>query len=332
MDKQLSSETIAALRDLAREVGDTRGLDEDAREELFGHLEDKTIGYLTGEEGISQADTFLLTRAHFGESVGVEEAAPQAYGSPRRITLLHRVLMVAGVTFVFGSLLQRTAMSLTWTILEFDPPRFLVYAIVLVVTSGATTWLLAILAGLTLRRWERYVRAGTVFRFDPSNSKHLGIAIGVVVFLVFSFMISALPPPRLSGSSAAVSQALSGSVAWLYFGSVVAWPLLWIWWFDRRSGRMKNFAFGALAWAGFQFAFRMVASIATGTISLTFSTLEGPTTIFDRLAYLLHQPFTTYYLPMLFAQAGAAFILYLVYVAWRDGVHLRSAKVEPAIR
>jgi hypothetical protein len=331
MDKQLSSETVTALRALTREIGDARGLDGDAREELYGHLEDKTLGYMSGEEGLSEADAVLLTRAHFGESVPMDEAVPQANGNPRRVTLLHRVLMVAGVTFVLGSLLQRTAMSLTWTILEFDPPQFLVYAIVLVVISGATTWLLAILAGLTLRRWERYVRAGTVLRFDPSNSKHLGAAIGVVVFLVFSFMISALPPPRLSGSSAAVSQAFSGSVAWLYVGSAVAWPLLWIWWFDRRSGRMKNFAFGALAWAGFQFVFRMVASIATGTVSLTFSTLEGPTTIFDRLAYLLHRPFTTFYLPMLFAQAGAAFVLYLVYAAWRDGVHLRPAKARAAI-
>ncbi len=331
MDKQLNSDTIAALRDVAREVGNARGLDDDAQEELFGHLEDKTIGYLAGDETISQADAVLLTRVHFGESIPAEEAVLQPNGNPQRLTLLHRILMVAGVTLVFGNILQRTATSLTWTILEFDQPQFVVYAIVLIVFSGATTWLLAILAGLTLRRWERYVRAGTVFRFDPSNSKHLGAATGIVVFLVLSFMISALPPPRLSGSSQAVSLALSGSLTWLYFGSAVAWPLLWIWWFDRRSGQMKNFAFGALAWAGFQFGLRMVASIATGTISLTISTIEGPTTIFDRLAYLLHQPFTTFYVPMLLTQAGAAFVVYLVYAAWRDGVHLRPAKVKPAI-
>lgn len=331
MDKQLSPETEKALRTLAREIARSRHLGDDTLEELFGHLEDKTIGYLSGEEGLSEADAVVLTRAHFGESVVVEEIAPQTYGNPRRVTLLHRVLMVAVVTFVFGSILQRTAISLTWTILEFEPPQFLVYAIVIVVFSGATTWFLAIAAGLTLRRWERLVRAGTVFHFDPSNSKHLGVAVGVVVFLMLSFMISALPSPRLSGSTQAVSWALSGGLSWLYIGSAVAWPMLWIWWFDRRTGRMKNFASGALAWVGFRFVLGMLTSISSGTISLTLSTLEGPTTIFDRLAYLLHQPFTTYYLPMLFAQAGAAFVLYLVYAAWRDGVHLRSAKAKPAM-
>ncbi len=331
MDKQLNSDTIAALRDLARELGELRGLDEDASEELYGHLEDKTIGYMSGEEGLSEADAVLLTRAHFGERVPVEENVPHANGNPRRVTLLHRVLMVAGVTFIFGSLLQRLAMNLIWMILSFDPPQSIVYGSIIMVYSGATTWCLALAAGLTLRHWERYGQVGSIFRFEPSKKTHLAVVTVGSILLMLSFAALFLPFPRISTSTQAVSSALAGGIAWLYIVSRVAWPILWIWWFDRRSGRMKNFAFGALAWAGFQFGFRMVASIATGTISLTFSTLEGPTTFFDRLAYLLHQPFTTFYLPMLFAQAGAAFVLYLVYAAWRDGVHLRPAKVKPAI-
>ncbi|MCC6694097.1 MAG: hypothetical protein IT365_00575 [Candidatus Hydrogenedentes bacterium] len=66
MDKQLSPETEAALRDAVREIGTARGLDEEAQEELYAHLEDKALGYLSGDESLSEADAVVLARKHFG--------------------------------------------------------------------------------------------------------------------------------------------------------------------------------------------------------------------------------------------------------------------------
>src|SRR5262249_9802013 len=40
-------------------------------EELYGHLEDKLIGYLGGEERLTEADAMILVREHFGRVDGL---------------------------------------------------------------------------------------------------------------------------------------------------------------------------------------------------------------------------------------------------------------------
>jgi hypothetical protein len=63
-----SDSTLAKIRELCGELSARHGLDNETREELCGHLEDKLSGYLNGEVKITEEDALLLVRAHFGNT------------------------------------------------------------------------------------------------------------------------------------------------------------------------------------------------------------------------------------------------------------------------
>jgi len=94
MDSQLSPETETTLRKLAQEIGRSRGLGDDAQEELYGHLEDKTLGYQSGEEGLSEADAVLLTREHFGDPGAFPELGTKAEPFRSPVSLPRRLAAV----------------------------------------------------------------------------------------------------------------------------------------------------------------------------------------------------------------------------------------------
>ena len=47
-------------------------LDAEIQEELYGHMQDKLIAYLDGEEALAEADAFILVREHFGNPSAVK--------------------------------------------------------------------------------------------------------------------------------------------------------------------------------------------------------------------------------------------------------------------
>ena len=67
---------VEKIRALCKELADRRGVSAETRDELCGHMEDKLMGYLKGEERVSVEDALVLVRAHFGdvEQVGQELA------------------------------------------------------------------------------------------------------------------------------------------------------------------------------------------------------------------------------------------------------------------
>ena len=68
MPEQPSTPVLGQIRSLCAQLADRHGLDDDAREEMCGHLEDKLVGYLSGEVRVSEQDALLLVRAHFGDA------------------------------------------------------------------------------------------------------------------------------------------------------------------------------------------------------------------------------------------------------------------------
>ena len=67
---------VEQIRSLCKELAERRGLSAETRDELCGHMEDKLMGYLKGEERVTVEDALVLVRAHFGdfERVGRELA------------------------------------------------------------------------------------------------------------------------------------------------------------------------------------------------------------------------------------------------------------------
>ena len=111
MHDEAMEKAAAEIRGLCAELAERRGLKAEVKEELCGHMEDKLMGYLKGEERVSVEDALVLVRAHFGDVERVGKELAREGGVQRRRFLSMRVdhqrlyaalLVVAGVTTVFS--------------------------------------------------------------------------------------------------------------------------------------------------------------------------------------------------------------------------------------
>jgi hypothetical protein len=83
MSKNLSPETAGRIRDLCRKISVAHDLDDEIQRELYSHLEDKLLGYLRGEEKITEDDALILVKEHFGEFASLKGLLREVH-APRR--------------------------------------------------------------------------------------------------------------------------------------------------------------------------------------------------------------------------------------------------------
>jgi hypothetical protein len=105
MPEPLNQSAIEQIHQIVRQLARKQGLDAEEVEEIGAHLEDKLLGYLSGEVRITEGDALLLARAHFGDAAGVAKqladsdvAGPEA---PRRRQIRSIATKTALCTLVF---------------------------------------------------------------------------------------------------------------------------------------------------------------------------------------------------------------------------------------
>ena len=69
MAENISPETAEKIRALCSRISVANNLDQEIQEELYSHLEEKLLAYLSGKEKITEEDAFILVREHFGDPV-----------------------------------------------------------------------------------------------------------------------------------------------------------------------------------------------------------------------------------------------------------------------
>jgi hypothetical protein len=74
MHDRPSDAALAKIRALCTDLAKRHHIDDDARDELCAHLEDKLSGYLSGRVPVSEEDALCLVRAHFGDADRVAKA------------------------------------------------------------------------------------------------------------------------------------------------------------------------------------------------------------------------------------------------------------------
>ena len=107
MDKSISPDLEKRMHALCDDIASAEGLSAELHDELYAHIEDKMLGYLSGEDSLSEADAFVLAREHFGDRLAVREQLAEFHPisvplMPRLkflIVLLAFVLWLCSVSF-----------------------------------------------------------------------------------------------------------------------------------------------------------------------------------------------------------------------------------------
>lgn len=253
MDEQLSSDTIASLRDLAAEIGRAQSLNDDEQAELYGHLEDKTLGYLSGEEGLSEADAVLLTREHFGLSSASPEAWRHADVPVRSGMFVRRLAAIAIYDLSLGSVLSSVTILAVFTAYKYGnltPPgiqtafdwRQVWWD--LIPGAGVAIFTTCYILYSFLRRMHDPARQVWYVRWKPHT-----IAIGVALLLALRSQ------QHLDLLAPAQTQVLSrkGGLGLNMVGlTLILLPVLWAWiwvhWTAQTSRHVAGLFTGALVW------------------------------------------------------------------------------------
>lgn len=90
MSKNVSPETSGKLRAICERITVACELDVEIREELYSHLEDKLLAYLSGEEKPTEEDALILVREHFGNVENLKRLLRQVHAPKRCIAYAGR--------------------------------------------------------------------------------------------------------------------------------------------------------------------------------------------------------------------------------------------------
>jgi len=97
MDEKISPETVERIRELCRKISVAHNLDEEIQRELFSHMEDKLLAYLSGEQKLTEEDAFVLVREHFGEPEEVKAMLENVHVEAVRAGMLRRIGVITVV-------------------------------------------------------------------------------------------------------------------------------------------------------------------------------------------------------------------------------------------
>ena len=92
MPDSISPQTEEKIRQFCQKISIACGLDYEIQEELYGHFEDRVLGYLAGEERLTEEDAFVLVREHFGSPENIKELMKIAHRRENRKTISGKVI------------------------------------------------------------------------------------------------------------------------------------------------------------------------------------------------------------------------------------------------
>jgi hypothetical protein len=225
-------------------------LDPEIRAELAGHVEDKLIAYLSGQERISEDDAFILVREHFGDPSRIKSLLQDVHRVDAGVSLTRRVCAIATVHFVFitvTSLASAASWSIAaWSnIAEWDARvSAALYPAIICATALVGTWVY----WHVLKRWRRREQDGGTNWFQRLPAVKLAAVIAAVLgahaitpspSMPFDPGIVVPIPPSIFISLAALPVVVACSI---YQAG------LWLWWCDTPPRQPRTLTIAALAW------------------------------------------------------------------------------------
>ena len=274
------------MQALCRKISVAHDLDPEIQKELYGHMEDKLLAYVSGEEQVTEDDAFMLVREHFGDPAVLKGLLQDVHAYEAHVSLARRLAAAAAATlgamfaFVVLFSLVSAVSGLVAALNGVGPPPAMVspsglptgYAVARGSPLGLLVWALRdfgrpILMWLILLRWQRALKAGKrpwFLRWHPG---------AIAAALIGAFLMMKLLPGVTT-----VDLLLTWPPRWyyilrLYMAGPVLHCFVWLWWCDRPPRRVRTLAYVLCASAVFLPLFRLF-SLPQFLVVLTASRAE----------------------------------------------------------
>ncbi len=252
MINQASPEIRQHLREMCAQLTVDQHLDDEVQRELYGHMEDKLLAYLNGEEVMSEDDALILVREHFGDPAVIkgllQAVRPMAAGK----AFLRRAAAILCTYTVIMALTDRLIMWDLLCISQMAPlPRPMVFLGPFVPQALDLT--AVFLLWVILTYWQRRSDAGhPVWFFEWSGWILAVLCAGLLVADQVLPTAKVGPPPAAQALHQTWNHYYLPLVA-LTSACSVCLSLVCIWWCDR-SPRLKAAVFlSCCLWAAFMF-------------------------------------------------------------------------------
>ncbi|NUM52665.1 MAG: hypothetical protein HUU46_03380 [Candidatus Hydrogenedentes bacterium] len=250
MDKPLSRETQSQIRDLCETIAQRDQLGEDVQEELRGHIEDKVLGYLGGEERVSEDDAFVLAREHFGDAFTVKTLLQTAHPKRMFVSLGRRIAVVLLLTLA-AHVAFRCVMS---AMVLLQVPRLIGYQGYLLQRGSLEALGVPLLMYVVLRSTRNSPTNGIVGPFATGSLRTYRLTT-ILVFLLWFMLpgITFVPTnyTQINQTLPIIQNLLVALAITLGIANQAATCLVWIWWCDQAPRTRANVRAAVLSWAAF---------------------------------------------------------------------------------
>ena len=186
MDNSISPDLEKRMHDLCDDIASAESLSSELHEELYTHIEDKMLGYLNGEEALSEADAYLLAREHFGNRDTVREQLATMHPVSSIPTLPQRliipVILFVALNLVFSLSMKVIHLLFPWFLAE--TPIMMIFPLIFVATCIWVNY-------DVLNRWKHQVSTQqSVWYQDWSTGKLVRLLVVIVIAGKFILLCS----------------------------------------------------------------------------------------------------------------------------------------------
>ena len=250
MDDSLHQKTRDRIDELCEKISVAYTLDAEIQEELRGHMEDKLLAYLHGQEPLTEDDALLLVREHFGDPAMVKSLLQDVHIVETHVSFARRLVAIIAVYLVYMSGAS-FIISIASGFISLNKFRGIThglpiphYEVIIFLSLFPAT----IIFSCTMLYWERKIRAGK----RPWFQRWRGTTI-ISILGIFAIAKLLVPMPgivfnRVLFSPQQLPLVFNKILIVLYFVCIVWQAIIWIWWCARPPRLKRTITYAALAW------------------------------------------------------------------------------------
>ncbi len=277
MPEKLTPETEHRIRELCRNISVAHNLDEEIRAELYSHMEDKLLGYLSGEEKVTEDDALLLVKEHFGNPGILKSLLQDVHVAEIHASLFRRAGVVLATSLALNYI-GSICFVLVYSLLSLFVPGselsrlperaipFLGYLLPFILHAGIPVLLLWVI----LTNWKKRMDTGERLWFYTVGVWKFIAIIAVCIMLpvvLLHFMMSTWYSTHSRYIMDIMALGGYSHYGWLQVFQLSI-PLIqcviWLWWLDSRPRQRRPVLIGLLTWIGYMLYPSFVSLFAFG--------------------------------------------------------------------